>query len=310
MSGLGLAAVVGGGFGVDEEAGDLGGFALELAFELGDELVDARHGEVVGEGAVAGDLDEGLLGVGAGHAGDADVVDVDQARDGGGRVAEAELEGAVAIEGGGSLDSGGFALDVGEDGADLGDVAANVGLEVSDEVVGFAEGHGFGDLEVLLEMEAVGVLLEGEVVNGAVGAEGDGADAVVDGLGSAGGGNGVNDDVGAGEVALDGGGRSGSDRFRALEGEGAREGEGEVGEEAGAGLADADAVDAEDAVDAVEIAEEVAANVGAGAVGVMGGCGVEEGVDGLAGERPGDADDDDGDGDGGDRIGGLEAGRW
>jgi len=51
-----LAAVVGGGFGVDEEAVDLGGVEFEGAFEGGDDGVDAGHGEVVGEGAVTGDL--------------------------------------------------------------------------------------------------------------------------------------------------------------------------------------------------------------------------------------------------------------
>ena len=51
------AAVVGGGFGVDQEAVDFGGIELECAFEGGDDRVDAGHGEVVGEGAVAGDLD-------------------------------------------------------------------------------------------------------------------------------------------------------------------------------------------------------------------------------------------------------------
>ncbi len=51
-----LAAVVGGGFGMDEEAADLGGLEFKSAFEGGDDLVDLGHGEVVGEGAVAVDL--------------------------------------------------------------------------------------------------------------------------------------------------------------------------------------------------------------------------------------------------------------
>ncbi len=51
------AAVVGGGFGVDEEADDFGGVGFEGGFEGGDGGVDVGHGEVVGQGAVAGDLD-------------------------------------------------------------------------------------------------------------------------------------------------------------------------------------------------------------------------------------------------------------
>jgi hypothetical protein len=42
------AAVVGGGFGVDEEAADLGGVEFEGAFEGGDDLVDAGHGRSSG----------------------------------------------------------------------------------------------------------------------------------------------------------------------------------------------------------------------------------------------------------------------
>ena len=49
----GLAAVVGSGFGVDEEAADFGAFGFEGVFELGDDGVDLGHGEVVGQGAVA-----------------------------------------------------------------------------------------------------------------------------------------------------------------------------------------------------------------------------------------------------------------
>ena len=111
-------------------------------------------------------------------------------------VAKSELEGAVAIEGGRPLDGGGLALNMGEDGADFGNIAADVRLKLGDEIVRLAEGHGLCDFKVLLQVEAVArLLLEGEVVNGEVGACGNGADAVVDGLGGAGGGDGVNDDV-------------------------------------------------------------------------------------------------------------------
>ena len=44
----GLAAVVGGGFGVDEEAAYFGVFEFEGAFEGGDDVVDFGHGEIVG----------------------------------------------------------------------------------------------------------------------------------------------------------------------------------------------------------------------------------------------------------------------
>ncbi len=276
-----LTAVVGGGFGVDEEAADLGGIEFEGVLEFGDDLVDAGHGEIVGQGAVAVDLDAvGSVAVGAG---DEDLVDVEDLGEGLGGAAEADFELAVAFERLGALDGGGLAFDVGEDGGDLGDFAAHLGLELGDEGVGGAEGHGLGDFEVLLDVELVVVLLHADVVNVEVGAGGDGADAVVDAFGAGGGGDGVDDDVGSGEMALDGGGGGHGDLFGALEGEVARHAEGDVGEVAGAGAAGADAVDGEDAVDGGEFADELAV-LGAG----LGRCGVGESVDGAAGELPGD----------------------
>ncbi len=240
---------------MDEEAADFGVVELEGVFESGDDLVDLGHGEVVGQGAVAVDLDAvGSIVVGAG---DEDLVDVENLGEGLGGAAETDFELAVAFERGGTLDGGGLAFDVGEDGGDLGDFAAHLGLELGDEGVGVAEGHGLVDFEVLLDVELVVVLLYADVVDGEVGAGGYGADAVVDAFGEGGGGDGVDDDVGTGEMALDGGGGGGGDLLGALEGEVAGHAEGDVGEVAGAGAAGADAVDGEDAVDGGELADEV-----------------------------------------------------
>jgi len=166
-----------------------------------------------------------------------------------------------------------------------------------------AEGHGFGDFEVLLDVERVVELLDGDIVNGEVGAGGDGADSVVDAFGARGGGDGVNDDVGSGKVALDGGGGGEGNLLRTLEGEVAGHAEGDVGEVTGAGAAGADAVDGEDAVDGCEVAHEIA-GLGAGFCG----CGVGEGFYGGAGELEGDVEDDAGDEDGGDGVGEFERG--
>ena len=73
---------------------------------------------------------------------------------------------------------------MGEDGGDLGDLAAHLGLELGDEAMGGAEGHGFVDLEVLLDVELVVVLLDADVVDVQVRARGDGADSVVDAFGA------------------------------------------------------------------------------------------------------------------------------
>ena len=196
---------------MDEEAGDFGGVEFEGGLEGSDDGVDLGHGEVVGQGAVAVDLD--AVGSVVVSAGDEDLVDVEDLGEGGGATAEADFKLAVAFEGGGALDGGRFAFDVGEDGGDLGDLAAHLRFELRDEGVGGAEGHGFVDLEMLLDVEGVVVLLNADVVDGEVGAGGDGADAVVDAFGDGGGGDGVDDDVGSWEMAADGGGGGHGDLF-------------------------------------------------------------------------------------------------
>ena len=95
VKGRRLTAVVGGGLGVDEEAGDFGAVDFEGVFEGGDDLVDARHGEVVGEGAMTVDLDAvGSVVVGSG---DEDFVNVEDFGEGLGAAAETDFELAVAF---------------------------------------------------------------------------------------------------------------------------------------------------------------------------------------------------------------------
>ncbi len=134
------------------------------------------------------------------------------------------FEVAAGVDLGGGGDGGGFALDVGEQRGDAGDLALHLGLESSDDVVGLAQGHGFGDFEVLLDVEGAFVLPDADVVDGEVGAGGDGADAVEHAFAEGGGGHGVDDDVGSGEKALHGFGRGEGDLFGALEGEVSRAG--------------------------------------------------------------------------------------
>jgi len=91
-----LAAVVGGGLGVDEEAADFGAVEFEGVFEFGDDLVDAGHREVVGEGAVAVDVDAvGSVAVGAG---DEDLVDVEDLGEGLRCATKADFELSIAFE--------------------------------------------------------------------------------------------------------------------------------------------------------------------------------------------------------------------
>ena len=81
---------------MDEEAADLGVVQFEGVFEFGDDLVDTGHGEIVGEGAVAVDLDAiGSIVVGAS---DEDLVDVEDFGEGLRGSAEANFELAITFE--------------------------------------------------------------------------------------------------------------------------------------------------------------------------------------------------------------------
>jgi hypothetical protein len=59
---------------VDEDARDLWVAEAKLAFKLGDDLMDARHGQLIRKGAVAVDLH--AIGCAAVAAGNGDFVDV------------------------------------------------------------------------------------------------------------------------------------------------------------------------------------------------------------------------------------------
>ena len=156
-------------------------------------------------------------------------------------------------------------------------------------------------------MQMVVELFDGEVVDRQVRAGGHGADPVMDGFGFGGGRDGVDDDVGFRQDALDGFGGGEGDLLGTLEGQVARHGKGEIGEVAGAGAAGAKTVDGEDAIDEREVVKEFAAGRGGG-LSVLGRGGIEERVKGMAGETPGDGEDDGGYDEGGDRVGELKSG--
>ena len=203
-------------FGVDEDAVDFGGFEFELVFEAGDDVVDVLHLEGVGEGAVAGDVEA------VADASDDDVVDVEDLGEALGGVAEVGLDLAVALDADRRLDGRGLALDVGEDGVDLWDFVADLVFDAADEFVGLAEGHGLVDFDVLFDVELAVDRLHGDVVKDDVVARGDGADLVEDAFGDGFAGDGVDDDIGAGDDALHGGGGVADEVLGVLKGEMAR----------------------------------------------------------------------------------------
>ena len=258
--GLGrLAAVVGGGFGVDEQAVDFGRVEFERAFERGDDGVDARHGEVVGQGAVAADLDVIAGSVVRG----ARVTKTSWMSRISGKAAAAwrrrtSRSRSRSSEAGRSMVAGSLSMWVRME------VIAGTSRRISasrsvTSSWAWRSGMVSSTSRCCSTWRPLSILLHADLVDGEVAAGGDGADAVVDALGDRCGGDGVDDDVGAGKVALDGFGGGHGELLGALEGEVARHAEGDVGEVVGAGAAGAQAVDGQDAGDRGEIVDEVAA---------------------------------------------------
>ena len=114
---------------MDQQTRDFGSFLLEGVFKCSDDLVDPRHGQLIGERAVAVYLDAVVL------AGDHDIMDIQDLGEERGGIAEGVAEDAGTLEGGGTFDGGGFGLDVGEDGSDFGNFGADAGFQTGHEIV-------------------------------------------------------------------------------------------------------------------------------------------------------------------------------
>ena len=136
---------------------------------------------------------------------------------------------------------------------------------------------------MLLDIQAAGEILHADVVHVQVMARGYRANAVENIFGALGAGQWLHGHVGVGQDAVDGGGYGGHQLLGTLEGYGAGEAYGEIGEVAVAGAADAHAIDFKDAFHVEDCIGDLGANAG--------GSGVEQGVDGAAGQAPADGDD-------------------
>ena len=283
-----LTAVIWRRLGVEEDAGDLRMLQSERAFEICDDLVNAGHGKVVWQCAVAVHLN-GEAGAGV-AAREGNLVDIENFGKGTSSVAELCFKVGRRAELGVGGDGFRFAFDVGEQGGDAGDLAADGAFQLRDDGVGVAKTHGFGHFEMLLDGEAAAAILHADIVHGKISLGGNGTDAFEDAFGERGGGHGANDDVSARQAALDRGGGLGGDLFDALEGEIAGQAQGEIDEVKRAGAAEAEALGFEDVGDGFEFADEVVAE----AIAELGWGGVEEGIQGLAGELEGDIEDDSG----------------
>ena len=147
---------------------------LEVDFEFGLDVVNAGERQIIGHGAVAGNVEP------AADLLDLDVVHVDNLGKPRSEGFQAAFEGGIAHRFVASLDGGGFTFDMGEDVTDLAHVAAHVGFELGDLIVSAFERHAFVELDVLLDMQLAGEILHADVVDVEVVARRDGANAVED----------------------------------------------------------------------------------------------------------------------------------
>src|SRR5580704_17423934 len=185
-----------------------------------------------------------------------------------------------------------------QDVVDFGHVVAHVSFEIGDLIVGAFEGHALVEFDVLLDVKAPGEILHADVVDIEVVAGSDGADTVKDIFRALGARERLNGDVGVGKNFVDRGGDGLDELLGALKGNRTGEADGKVGEVAVARTADADATDFENTLDARDRVDDLGADTG--------GRGVEEGVNGAAGQSPAYGNDDSGDEESGDGIGDAE----
>src|SRR5580700_8080445 len=238
-----LSPVVSARFGMNQHPEQLGRGLLEVGFEFGLDVVDAGERQIVGHGAVAGDVEA------AANFLDLNVVHIDDLGKLCGYELELPLETGVADQFVAGFDGGGLAFDVRQDVGDLRDVVAHIGFEFGDQIVGGLQGQVLVEFDVLLDVEVAVEILHADVVNVEVVASGDGTNAVEDIFRTLGAGQRLNGDVSVGENAVDGCRYGGHQLLGALEGDGAGEADGEVGEIAVAGAADTNASDFEHAID-------------------------------------------------------------
>jgi hypothetical protein len=124
------SAVVCAGLGMNQHAKKFGGGLFEADFEVGLDVVDAGEREIVGEGAVAGDVEASA------DFFDLDVVHVENFGEFGCEGFELAFEVGVADKFVTGFDGGGFAFDVREDVVDFWDITAHVRFELGDAIVG------------------------------------------------------------------------------------------------------------------------------------------------------------------------------
>src|ERR1700728_3276548 len=272
-----LSPVVGAGLGVYQDAEQFRSVLLEADFQFGLNVVHPSQGKIVGQCAMARDVHPSA------DALDHEVVNVDDFGKLRGHGFKAMFEFRVADHRFGLLDGGRLALDVGKDIGNFRDLAAHVGFELGDLIVGAFEGHALVEFDVLLDVQPAGKVLDADVMHVEIFAGGGSSDAIENILRTLRAREWLHGDVGIGQDAVNRLRHGGGQLAGALESDGARQPDGEVGEIAVPGPADAYAIDFENTLDVQDCVVDLGAHAGRRRV--------EQSVNGAAGQAPAHGND-------------------
>ena len=149
-------------------------FQLQPVFERCDDIMHAMHRQRVGKRAVAGEVQV------ISHARYGNLVDVDDLWQRSRHTAQLLLQTTVLLDAVGCFDGGGFAFNVRQHVAHFRRGAVHLLFQLTYKAMCLHQRQRLVNLNVLLDMQAIFVLLHAEVVQGYVVERGHAADAIED----------------------------------------------------------------------------------------------------------------------------------
>src|SRR6267154_595367 len=135
---------------MDQYAKKLRRGLLEMGFQFGLDVMDPRERQIVGEGAVAGNVKA------SSNPCDNEIVNIENFWKLIGSRLELPLQVRIANQFIRLFNGRGFAFDMSEDFSDLRHVTTHVSFEISDLIVGTLEGHALIEFNMLLDVELAG----------------------------------------------------------------------------------------------------------------------------------------------------------
>src|SRR5579862_1604253 len=274
---------------MDEDTEQLGRILLEADFQFGLNVVHLGKRKIVRHGAMTRDVHA------AAHALDDEVVHVEHL----GKVRRYDLqpffEFRVADNFFGRFNGGRFALDVGNDVCDLREFTAHIGFQFRNLIVRVFQFHALVEFDVLFDVHVSSKILHADVVDVEVPLRGGGTNAIEDVLRTLSARKWLHGHIGVRKNLVHGLSYGSRQLAGALEGHGASQSHGEVGEKSIASPPNPNAIHFEDAINAQDGIVNLGPHARRG--------GVEKGVHGAASESPTYRNHDPGHEEGGNGIG-------